>query len=414
MGGSEGLTALQELILDGDINTAIYQIKRLVDMDEEEEAEGEESSNKNENNKNDEPEVVPVQQRERSILHYAALTGQVDMCRRLLEDTPFKTTINDGDLVTGFSPLHIASFVQNPSLVYLFLTHGAKIDVIDNFGATPIDYLKLLDRIPANKPKTQESAPLRFNILPAPSASVLTPSLQFGVTLEQLEEATTAWSASKLQGKTVVTPISPSKPFQWISHYRINDEYVEELMFAGYEAPDQKDLAFRQKYFPLLEADAGLENLVVAYIDDRVGFGVYAAKPFKAGEFITSYYGEFVAKKRQKFRDYSMACSVDAIVLDASYYRSMGSFINHSNQPNAEAQGVFDKGIDRIVILATRPIPVGQQICIDYGAAYFKRKQKKGNSPRSNPAQAEFLDLNAFRSLSDSAVQELQSRLQPK
>lgn len=36
MGGSEGLTTLQEFVLDGDIETAMYQVKKTLEMIEDE------------------------------------------------------------------------------------------------------------------------------------------------------------------------------------------------------------------------------------------------------------------------------------------------------------------------------------------------------------------------------------------
>jgi hypothetical protein len=374
MGGSEGLTALQELILDGDINTAMYQIRRLVDL-------GEEDDSEEEGDKTSEPESaafssIPLPQKERSILHYAALTSQLEMCRRLLKESPFGRTINEGDLVTGFTPLHIASFVQNPSLVYLFLSCGSQWDLSDNYGATVADYLRLQGRIPY-----KIFSPPSFTILPSSIPDGPAPTLKT-LNLAEFESEMDVWASSKLSkvptdvGSASSPSPNSSKTIEWAPNYSITDDYVEELMFGGYEAPDQKDMEFRRKYFPLLERNAGEDGLVVAFINTQVGWGCYAAKPFAKGDFIVGYTGAFVSKKLQKFRDYAMACSLDAIVLDASHRRNLGAFINHSSQPNAEAQAVFDRGIDRIVITAAKAIPIGQQICIDYGTAYFKTKAK--------------------------------------
>ena len=385
MGGSEGLTALQELILDGDISTAMYQIHRLVDLEDHDDSEDDADS--------DAERRLPMAQSERSILHYAALTGQVDMCRRLLEETPFLSQINEGDLVTGFSPLHIASFVQNPTLVFLFLTHGANIDFTDNYGATMVDYLKMQGRIPS-KIDSEARKNVSIRLLPANFTQEPSPTL-LKLNIDDFIQQTRTWISKPIEDKAekvisnATTSTASSGPsdghFTWTSQYRINDDYVEELMFGGYEAPTQKDAEFRTKFLSRVSSDpSGESGLVVAYINDEVGYGCYAAKPFTQGDYIVTYMGQFIAKRSQKDRSYSMSSSLDSIVLDASQYRNLSAFINHSDKSNAEAQGIFEGGVDRIVITAKRAIPIGQQICIDYGADYFRVKGDKSGEPKKS------------------------------
>lgn len=394
MGGSEGLTALQELVLDGDVNTTMYQIKRLVDLEEDEFSDDDEKNLK-ESKHSDGTARLPMAQTERSILHYAALTSQLEMCRRLVQETPFVAQLNEPDVVTGFSPLHYASFVQNRDLVYLFLAHGARIDYTDSYGATIVDYLRLQGRIPQRFDRPD----MKIKFLPSPSSTTLDTSQIHELSIPQFLEETNALhpKASTEKNAKQATDAAPQKTavkpkFEWCSQYKITDDYVEELMFGGYEAPTKKDMEFRKKYSDLAERNAGEDGIVVAWVNDEVGWGCYAAKEYRLGDFIVAYTGEFVLKRRQKARDYAMVCSLEQIVLDASKYRNLGAFINHSSKANAEAQGIFDRGIDRIVITATKKIPIGQQICIDYGSAYFKIKDSKDKTAKVSPT-AGFVDL---------------------
>lgn len=391
MGGSEGLTALQELILDGDISTAMYQIKRLIDLEDEEFSDDEEIGAK-ETQHSDGSRRMPMAQTERSILHYAALTSQLDMCRRLVAETPFVAQLNEPDVVTGFSPLHYASFVQNRDLVYLLLSHGARIDYTDSYGATIVDYLRLQGRIP----QRFERPDMKLNFLPLSTSTTLDPTCIHSLTIAQFLEETNALHPTASTDKAVATTntqkSAPKPKFEWCSQYRITDDYIEELLFGGYEAPTKKDMEFRKKYSDLAERNAGEDGIVVAWVNDEVGWGCYAAKEYRLGDFIVAYTGEFVSKRRQKSRDYAMVCSLEQIVLDASKHRNLGAFINHSSKANAEAQGIFDRGIDRIVITATKRIPIGQQICLDYGSAYFKTKSSKDKASKESPL-AGFVDL---------------------
>jgi hypothetical protein len=400
MGGSEGLTALQELILDGDINTAMYQIGRLVDLDDE-------FSSDDETGGGDSGESgrLPMAQGERSILHYAALTSQEEMCRRLMEETPFIAQIHEGDVLTGFSPLHIASFVQNRALVYSLLTHGANIDYKDNYGSTVVDYLKLQSRIPSAPQRPDIS--ILFVDRPnnnigdgssiAKEGQTSDPSIApclVRLSPEEFVARTSSWIPNQPIHKTATSAQSTESSQKldiatslvsamWTSQYKITDEYVEELLFGGYEAPTKIDMEFREKYLSRLDLNMGEDNVIVAYINDEVGWGCYAAKNFKRGEFIVGYLGEFASKRSRKIRSYSMASSVDGIILDASKHRNLGAYLNHSASPNAEAQGIFHMGCDRIVISATQEILAGTQICIDYGEDYFKVKSKPGKAAKA-------------------------------
>lgn len=405
MGGSEGLTALQELILDGDINTAMYQIKRLMDLEEDEFSDEDEDEERAKNH-SDESTRVPMAKSERSILHYAALTSQLDMCRKLVEETPFVAQINDGDIITGFSPLHIASFVQNRDLVYLFLSNGARIDYTDSYGATICDYLRLQGKMPILKERRE----LKIQLLPSPhSPSSLDPTTIHNLSISEFVTETSGTLAKlpKKEGAAASTSCANFSEFSWCPYYKITEDYVEELMFGGYEAPNKKDMEFRKKYFDSLEHNAGEDGIVVAWVSDEVGWGCYAAKEFRLGDFIVAYNGEFVSKRRQKARDYAMASSLEQIVLDASKHRNLAAFINHSANANAEAQGVFDRGVDRIVITATRKIPIGQQICIDYGTAYFRTKSSGGKDKKPSQTTG-FVDL-----LTSPKSQEMESSLPP-
>jgi len=59
--------------------------------------------------------------------------------------------------------------------------------------------------------------------------------------------------------------------------------------------------------------------------------------------------------------------------LNSKHYRNTGAFLNHSIRPNAQAECVFEKGIEQAVILALEDIPRGKQLFIDYSERYFSK-----------------------------------------
>jgi hypothetical protein len=90
---------------------------------------------------------------------------------------------------------------------------------------------------------------------------------------------------------------------------------------------------------------------------------------------------------------------VEGIGLDAREHRNLAGMINHSSQPNAECQCVFDRGAEQALIigmccmlycchfgvtnndplylLATKEIKRGDQIFIDYSKNYWRKSTLK-------------------------------------
>ena len=65
--------------------------------------------------------------------------------------------------------------------------------------------------------------------------------------------------------------------------------------------------------------------------------------------------------------------------LDASKNRNLGGMINHSTTPNCESQCIFDRGVEQAVIIASKFIPKGTQILIDYSQNYWSKGTLKSH-----------------------------------
>jgi len=158
--------------------------------------------------------------------------------------------------------------------------------------------------------------------------------------------------------------------------------YIEELMFSGLVI-DKLDLEFRKKYLPLAYTSSGDENLILAKVNDNIGFGVFAAKNFEIGEYIVRYAGKLMLAEEIKDKSYTMTTGIETIGLDAFKYRNLAAMINHSSEPNAECQCVFDKGVEVAIIVAVTFISKGGQILIDYSKNYWTKKVLR-QSPLEN------------------------------
>jgi len=51
---------------------------------------------------------------------------------------------------------------------------------------------------------------------------------------------------------------------------------------------------------------------------------------------------------------------------DATLYRSLGSFMNHSDTPNTKPEAIVAKGAPMIVFTAAKDIKAGEQLSFDY------------------------------------------------
>ncbi len=67
------------------------------------------------------------------------------------------------------------------------------------------------------------------------------------------------------------------------------NDYIEELLFSGLSI--DPDIEFRRKFVPQIYLSSGDENVILARVNENVGYGVFAAKDFKEGEYIIRYGG---------------------------------------------------------------------------------------------------------------------------
>jgi hypothetical protein len=104
------------------------------------------------------------------------------------------------------------------------------------------------------------------------------------------------------------------------------------------------------------------------------GEGLFARSDVAKGDFISEYTGEKIStaaadasKSRYLFE------LDDEWTIDGSPRSNIARYINHSCEPNAEAEihGLPALSGGRILISATRDISAGEEITIDYGGEYF-------------------------------------------
>ena len=127
-----------------------------------------------------------------------------------------------------------------------------------------------------------------------------------------------------------------------------------------------------------------MKGLQRFWTGDERGWGIRCSQPIKAGDFIMEYIGEVLSmdlfKKRmnEKYcQDLHHFClNIDSsCVIDAYRVANEGRFVNHSCQPNCEAQKWSVDGVFRVGIFAKRDILAGEELSYDYNFDNFNSKE---------------------------------------
>ncbi len=103
-------------------------------------------------------------------------------------------------------------------------------------------------------------------------------------------------------------------------------------------------------------------------VGTSVGKGLFATEVIPKGTFIIEYTGKKIPTKIADELDTRYLFELDdEWTIDGEDESNTARYINHSCDPNAEAE-IED---DKILISAIKDIPAGEEITFDYGQEYF-------------------------------------------
>jgi uncharacterized protein len=146
----------------------------------------------------------------------------------------------------------------------------------------------------------------------------------------------------------------------------------------GWITPRQKWLGcyYAQEIRGMIHLD-----LTIAWIDEKIGYGVWTNSAIAAHAYIGEYTGIlrkptfFGGWKNRYCFDYNIGegrCS--HYMIDAQDFGNHTRFINHSFEPNLEPASVYHDGLVHVIIYAPKAIPAGTQLCYDYGEDYWQKR----------------------------------------
>lgn len=118
----------------------------------------------------------------------------------------------------------------------------------------------------------------------------------------------------------------------------------------------------------------------IRFINEKVGFGVFAEQRIAACSFAGEYQGVVKEGKKKELKEKMFCVRYSAwktgrkkYVLDAEEKGNFTRFINHSVRPNLSLQSVYWRGLPRMIFVALKEIPVGAQLTFDYGHFFWKK-----------------------------------------
>ncbi len=120
-------------------------------------------------------------------------------------------------------------------------------------------------------------------------------------------------------------------------------------------------------------------KVALKWIDDTLGFGVFAQQRIQSCTFIGEYTGVIkdLGKRSTKDNYYcvqytSWGIRRKKLSIDAQNSGNFTRFINHSQTPNLGLQSIYWCGLPRMVLVSLKEIEKGEQLTFDYGSLFWK------------------------------------------
>uniref|UniRef100_A0A8C7XSM9 Euchromatic histone-lysine N-methyltransferase 1a n=1 Tax=Oryzias sinensis TaxID=183150 RepID=A0A8C7XSM9_9TELE len=345
---------------------------------------------------------VNIRDKEENVcLHWAALSGCVDIAQALLEARCDLNAVN----IHGDTPLHVAARENHLDCVILFLSRGADVSLTNKEGDTALDCCpggsKVWTALNTNKKLTEARRGRERDISRGYEAVPIT--CVNGVDSEPCPD-----NFKYVPDSCVTSPLNIDNDITRLQHCSCADDCSSSSCMCAqlslrcwYDSDGRLPLDFCQFEPPVLfecnhscscwrscrnrVVQNGLRVRLQLFRTEKMGWGVRALQDVPQGAFVCEYVGEIIRDTEADKREsdsflFTLDNKVDAHCIDAKSFGNIGRFLNHLCEPNLLAVRVFtthqDLRFPRIAFFSSRPIRAGEQIGIDYGENYWRVKSK--------------------------------------
>lgn len=162
----------------------------------------------------------------------------------------------------------------------------------------------------------------------------------------------------------------------------VDFKQMQKIIARGKKLKKRGELSFEQlwlgNYFKEELRANPIPKIRLKWIDDRMGWGIFAEESLKSMEFIAQYSG--VVRKRRKSDEtnaycfeYLLAPGVGSgYLIDAQDQGGVSRYINHGEKPNLASALATWEGVSHVVLYTNRVVERGEELRYDYGEDYWK------------------------------------------
>jgi len=180
-------------------------------------------------------------------------------------------------------------------------------------------------------------------------------------------------------GKMGCLPSLEYLPQPRFESQQVFEEIVEKAKKAKTEDAIPPEKIWMGIYFDQEIQDGSHPKVSIRFIDEKVGFGVFAEQRIPSCAYAGEYRGQILERKvkppREKVhcvRYTTWEMGRRKFIIDAETKGNFTRFINHSSKPNLSLQSVYWRGIPRMIFVALKEIHEGTQLTFDYGTFFWK------------------------------------------
>ncbi len=173
---------------------------------------------------------------------------------------------------------------------------------------------------------------------------------------------------------------------KWVSTLEFDSESIRSHIIRQCEKLYEKgELTIEQmwlgRYYEKEIREHKSPNVAIRYIDDRLGWGVFALQDLKKMQFVAEYVGKVRKRKKEDEKngycfEYLVAQGFKSpYTIDARDQGGYARYINHSEAPNLNsALATFDH-VSHVILFAKEQVAKGTQLCYDYGSDYWSKRK---------------------------------------
>ena len=173
----------------------------------------------------------------------------------------------------------------------------------------------------------------------------------------------------------------------WVERLEFQtDAIIEKVLKKSKQSIKKKELSIREKWlgihFQKEVSDGYMPKISIRWIDEVLGYGVFAEEDIPLGAYIGEYTGlvRKRARLKDKKNDYCFEYTIgdwiyNPFIIDAKNQGNFTRYINHSEDPNLESLAVYVDEVMHIIFVALKPIKKGMQMCYHYGDYFWKKRR---------------------------------------